>query len=280
MRTDVRAHAERLVHPLATARTVLRREVWCDGYDRDIMQPAIGVDPPEEAAPCGIADGLGQLVVLDQVVYLQVFIGNQVVRRDKRACRLPGKILTLPTHFQIRFCQSLPGFVPVLAFLLFLRDAPMQTRELLFSLAQEARVLDGRAFRVGIECFQSHIDTDLLGRSLMYYLSLGLYAELHEVAIGSTDNADSFDHASGKGFDVLLLVAYQPQASNTAAVGEGDVLAILVEFPSRGFVFDGNDCHAGTGDSPSSPASCSCSSHRTARWQTMHDPPLPDEPES
>ena len=37
-------------------------------------------------------------MVLDHVRYLQVFIGNQVVRRDQRVCRLPGKIFTLPTE--------------------------------------------------------------------------------------------------------------------------------------------------------------------------------------
>jgi hypothetical protein len=68
-------------------------------------------------------DALGKCVVLDHVAYLEMFIGNQVVRRDKRVRLLPGKILTLPLHSQIRLCQFLSGFLAVLALLLFLRHA-------------------------------------------------------------------------------------------------------------------------------------------------------------
>ena len=82
------------------------------------MHDAVGFHPVEELSPCRIMDTLGKFMVLDHIADLKVFIGNQVVRRDERACRFAGKIFTLPLHFQIGFGQALSGFLAVLALLL------------------------------------------------------------------------------------------------------------------------------------------------------------------
>ncbi len=126
---------ERFLDALPTARAVLARILWWDGDDGHIMHDAIGFDPVQKLAPCGIMDALGKLVVLDQVADLKVFIGNQVVRRDKRVRCFTSEIFTLPLHFQIGFSQALSGLLAVLALLVFARDAPMETFELRFGLA-------------------------------------------------------------------------------------------------------------------------------------------------
>ena len=41
---------------------------------------------------------LGEVMVLEEVAYLQVFMGNQVVRRDERVRRLTGEVFALPMH--------------------------------------------------------------------------------------------------------------------------------------------------------------------------------------
>jgi hypothetical protein len=74
MRASVRPHRQRLVHPHATARTVLRGELRGDCYHGHLLYPSVVVHPPEEPSPSGIADTLGKLVVLDQVSDLKVFI--------------------------------------------------------------------------------------------------------------------------------------------------------------------------------------------------------------
>ena len=135
----MRPHTECLVDALATARTVLCGELWRDGDDRNVMQFPIIVDPDQEPSPRGIADGLREFVVLDQIGDLQVFIGNQIARCDKRACRLPGKVFTLPLYFQIRFGKPLPSLPSILALLLFLGDSAVQAFQFLFGEPQKAR---------------------------------------------------------------------------------------------------------------------------------------------
>ena len=41
-------------------------------------------------------NALGKVMVFDHVRYLEVFIGNQIARGDKRVCLFAGKIFTLP----------------------------------------------------------------------------------------------------------------------------------------------------------------------------------------
>ncbi len=115
----MRPGGERFLDALSTARTILTRIVWSDGDDGHLMHDAIGFHPTEEVTPCRIIDALGKLLVLDQVADLQVFVGNQVVRRDQRVRRFAGEIFTLPLHFQRRFRQALSGLFAILALLVF-----------------------------------------------------------------------------------------------------------------------------------------------------------------
>ena len=77
------------------------------------MQHTIVVDPSQKATPRSITDALCERAVSDHVGYLEVFIGNQIVRANKRVCRLAGKIFTLPLNFEIGFGESLAGFLSV-----------------------------------------------------------------------------------------------------------------------------------------------------------------------
>src|SRR5579864_7013397 len=99
----MRPGGERLLDTLSTARTILTRVLWGNGNDRHIVHDAVGFHPTEELPPGSIMDTLGKFMVLDQVADLKVFVGNQVVRRDKRVRRLASEIFTLPLHFQRRF---------------------------------------------------------------------------------------------------------------------------------------------------------------------------------
>ena len=65
MRTHVRPHTERLIHPFATARTILSGEVRWNANDRNVMQRAVVVHPHQEPSPGRITDGLGKAMVLD-----------------------------------------------------------------------------------------------------------------------------------------------------------------------------------------------------------------------
>src|SRR5215467_2419529 len=75
-------------------------------------------------------------MVLDQMGYFQVFVGNEIARFHQRTRSLSCEVFTLPTHFEIAFCQAFDGLLAVLAALLFPVLAPMEAFELLFCLAQ------------------------------------------------------------------------------------------------------------------------------------------------
>ena len=66
------------------------------------------------------------MMVLDQVANLKMLIGNQVARRDERACLFPGKVFTLPLDLQMRFGKLLTGLLAVPAFLLLARELALQ----------------------------------------------------------------------------------------------------------------------------------------------------------
>ncbi len=175
-------HAQCLLHPEATAGTILRGEARRDSYHWDTMQCPIVADPAEEPIPARITDGLGKVTVLDEVGHLQVFKGNQVVRRDERTGSLCCEVFTLPLDFEVALRQSFDGLLAILGTLLLARDAPIQPREFLLRFAQVAWVGDGGAFGVRREGFEAHIDADLCAGRDVYNLAVCLHREL---AVGS-----------------------------------------------------------------------------------------------
>src|SRR6266702_6338842 len=152
--TDVRTYTQSLLHERTTGTTVLTRVLWGNRSDRNVMQHAIVLDPEQEPAPTSIVNGLGEVMVLDHITYFQVFVGNQIARGDKRVCRLPGKIFTLPTDLQMRLSQMLSGLFPVFRSLVLAGDLPLQALKSFFRLAVVAGVLDGVTLRVRIIGFK------------------------------------------------------------------------------------------------------------------------------
>jgi len=194
------------------------------------------VEPPKEPTPRCIADALCQLPILDEVADLQVFVGNQIVRFDERACRLSGKVFTLPVYFQISISQRFPAPLALSA-LLFLAGKPsMQLLQPLLCFSQMTGVLNGVAFRVREKCFQAHIYPGVFASRNMFSASLSLQGKLSIVAIGPLDEAYPLDLLERKLCHFLLPIANQAQVSNTTAIGEGDVLAIGFQFPAGLFV--------------------------------------------
>src|SRR5690349_13350777 len=113
-RTDMGTSREAFPDPLATARTILAGEVRWRRYDGYTGNLPVIVEPAQKQPPTGIADTLGKVMVLDEVGNLQIFIGNQVVRRDERTCRLGGEVFTLPGNFQMTFGESFDGSLAIL----------------------------------------------------------------------------------------------------------------------------------------------------------------------
>src|SRR5262249_7223269 len=109
----MRPGAERLLDQRAAARTGLGRVLGRHREEYIPMQSGIVAHPDEEARPGRIAEAFGQMVSADEVADLQGFIGNQVARPDKRACRFAGEVFALPLDMQTRMGQALPGSLAV-----------------------------------------------------------------------------------------------------------------------------------------------------------------------
>lgn len=226
----MRSHTEGLLHPFSTARAILRGEARRDGDNGDAMQTPIVADPTEKSIPARIVDAFSKVMVLDEAGYLQVFVGNQVVRRDQRTCGLGREVFTLPADLEGAFRQSFDGFPAVLAALGFAVLASVQPLQALFRFVQIAGVSNGSAFRVGIVGFQSDINANGAVDGLMVYLALCLHCKLAVVAISPLDQPDPFDLLKGKRFNRAR--ANQPDSSNADAISECDTLAIRFQLPA------------------------------------------------
>ena len=78
--TDVCTYTQRLRDHRATGTTSLAGILRLNRHDSDTIQSAVVVHPPDERPPTSIVNALGKVMVFDHVAYLQVFIGNQIVR--------------------------------------------------------------------------------------------------------------------------------------------------------------------------------------------------------
>jgi len=236
--TDMRPNAERLLNNRVAIRTFLAGIVRWYGDDRDLMQEPIAGKPLQENSPSCIMDRLGKLPVADHILHLKVFMGNQVVRRDKRVCLLSGKILTLPLDFQMLLRQLLAGFLSMSRFLLLAGKSPLESFKPVFSFTIVPGIGDGIALGVGQEALETNINPQLRPRWNMLNFAFGIDAELTVVAVCPSNYANSLDHVRGKFLDALIGIANQFEATNPTAIGEDDVSAISVKLPPRGFVLD------------------------------------------
>src|SRR5690242_3969241 len=96
-----------------------------------------------------------------------------------------------------------------------------------------ARILDRVALRVSVVGFQPDIDTDLLAGGSVGKTALRLDAELHIVAISTSQETNPLDRRSRKGGNGLLLVANQAKTAYSTAIGEREVFSIRFKFPAR-----------------------------------------------
>jgi len=202
------------------------------------MQQAIVVEPVKEDTPSGILDRFGQMAISEHMAYLEMLIGNQVVRRDERVCLFAGKIFALPLHFQMLLGKGFPCFLSVGRLLVFARETATKPLESLLSFPVVPRVVYGSALGVGQKALKTYINTQLRVRGDVFNLALDLDSELTVVAIGTADNANTLDILDRKGFYLLFLVANQAKTANPTAIGEGDMRARGLELPSSSFVLD------------------------------------------
>ena len=130
---DMRTDRERFLDDRATFRALLTSVLRWDGDALRFVQSCIVSNPLEEDPPTCIMDRFCQFAVAYHVPNLKVFIGNQVARRDVRVCRLTGKILTLPLHFQVLLGQCISAFF-LLADFFCLRESRLRDVRASFQL--------------------------------------------------------------------------------------------------------------------------------------------------
>jgi hypothetical protein len=229
-------HTQTFLDLRATARAVLTGEMWRYCYDRDVMHGSIRFHPGQEIAPTGIMDALGEMLILDEVAYLEVFKGNQIARGDERVRRLAGEIFTLPLNLEGRFCQPLPGLLTVGRAFLFARDLTVQTLQAFLGLAVIPGVLYTLPLGISVVDTQAHINTEVLAGGNVLHLTPTFDAELHEIAVCTSYDAYTLNRQTWLCGEVTS--ADESQAPNAAAIGEGEMFAVNIELPAGDFVFD------------------------------------------
>ena len=112
----------------------------------------------------------------------------------------------------------------------------MQSLELPLSLAQETGIGHGVPLGVRVELLQAYINPYLRTCAHMRHLALGLHHNLHIIAICPLEQAHALDSLRGEGRYGLFCVANQAQATNLAAITEGEVFAVSIDFPAGLFL--------------------------------------------
>ena len=90
----------------------------------------------------------------------------------------------------------------------------MQTFKFLLRLSGETWVLNALTVGIGVEDLQTHVDADHAAGFHMLTLPFDLDTELHIIAIGTAQEANSLDLLGGEGEDVLSGIADQAQSPN------------------------------------------------------------------
>jgi hypothetical protein len=95
--------------------------------------------------PSRILDALGEVVILDHVADLQVFVTDHISGAHKRERRLVMKVLSLAAHPLMRFRQRRHGLAMASAALLTAAHTPLRGLERAFGFAIPSRGTDTRA---------------------------------------------------------------------------------------------------------------------------------------
>lgn len=114
----------------------------------------------------------------------------------------------------------------------------METLEFRLRFSVVTLVLYRIPVGIGVEELQAHVDTDHAARLDMFTLALGLNTKLAIIAIGTAQDANPFDLLDWEGFDLLVRVPNQAEATNATAIGEDDMVPIGRELPACLFILD------------------------------------------
>src|SRR5947207_2887945 len=100
-RAAVRPLGQRLHHAPAARGAVLAGIRRRNGHDDFAEYPTVVDQPEQKGTPRRVVNALGEMMVLDEVAHLQVFVGDQVVRPNERTGGLRREVFTPPGYLQM-----------------------------------------------------------------------------------------------------------------------------------------------------------------------------------
>ena len=115
---------------------------------------------PPYFTPRGVHDGFRQLVVLDHVLYGEVFHADDIIPFNESCSHLMDNVFPLISNFLMK--PSDPNFclLPVLAPLCFSGELPLETCQLLLVLGVGTRVIEPLSIRSDCKVLESKVDAD------------------------------------------------------------------------------------------------------------------------
>jgi hypothetical protein len=148
--------------------------------------------------------------------------------------------LTLPTYFEVLSTQSVSATPSIFGTFLGLTHLVTQSLERFFRLPQMSRVLNYASIRVGVEVSQPNIQSNSLTRWRSFFNPFNVKAKLNVVAIGTTDNPNSFNLIQL--IEVQITGSPDLETSRFEAISEGDNSPIFRQLVSCGLVFHRTMC--------------------------------------
>ena len=128
------ADGQALLDDNATARTRLARVGGRHRYDPPTGACCLVGEDAQERRPSRIADAFGEMVILDHVGRLQVFMIDRVAGLDQAERRLVVEVLALAFHLQVCLGQQLHRLASAVAALRAPGHAPLQPFQVLLGL--------------------------------------------------------------------------------------------------------------------------------------------------
>jgi hypothetical protein len=214
-RAEMPTLTQSLLGPIPAGMTVLRRIGGVDGNHFTSGALSLLREDGSEHRPGSVTDALGETVVDEQILDVQLFNGDHAKTVDDLAGGLVDKVMTTITDTLMDTRQNLVGLAPFTAALLGLGLLPASFCQRFFVSAEEARVV----YKLTVGQSQKRVQPRVKTNSIRAWRQRGivlLHRETDEPLVSDTMNTAGLDPADDEavqfGLDLLL----------SAEQGQGD----------------------------------------------------------
>lgn len=162
--TTMFSDGQGFLYPLATLRTILRRELRRYFPDSTTGAFSLVFEYQNESPPRCVTDGLGKVMVFYQSFYVQIFYGYLVKFLDELVAEFMEKIAPLVPYLEMFFGKNSFCFLTIRATQFLLTYFALLNFQFTFCFAKVLWILYHLASRKRGKIFNANIYTDIIAR--------------------------------------------------------------------------------------------------------------------